>query len=243
MKHILKVTSLQNLPETRPIIVMDNEGNLFGEGLPARPTIEMVDLGLSVKWAKCNLGAETETDYGDYYAWGEVKTKNDYAWETYTRHTNGTYSNSNKKVFIKYCYANQADIYWASEEPVDNLTALESVDDVAIKILGGNWKMPNKEDFNELLDTTKVTNAWVTKNGVNGREFTSLINGNTLFLPAAGYYDGSSVQTINTSGNYWSSNLINASYIGMSINFHSTAISKNANSRYRGCSIRPVFQN
>lgn len=167
----------------------------------------MVDLGLSVKWAKCNLGTETETDYGDYYAWGEVETKNDYSWTTYTRHTNGTYSSSNKKVFIKYIPTSKESTYWGGTGSADNKLVLDVVDDIVNVQLGGNYRMPTEAEFNELLDTTKVTNTWTTKNGVNGREFTSLINENTLFIPVAGYYDGSSLKYAGSNGYYWSSSL------------------------------------
>lgn len=177
------------------------------EQAPAGPTMEFVDLGLSVKWAKCNLGAETETDYGDYYAWGEVETKSTYSWDTYTRHTNGTYSSTNKKVFIKYCPTNKESTYWAGTGLADNKLTLDAVDDAANASLGGNWRMPTREEFFELCDTTKVTSEWVTKNGINGREFTSLINGNTLFIPAAGCYTGSELYNAGESCSAWSSSL------------------------------------
>ena len=223
---------------------MDNEDNLFWKGLPAGPTIEMVDLGLSVKWAKCNLGAETETDYGDYYAWGEVETKSNYSWATY-KHTNGIYSKSNKKVFIKYCPTSKESTYWAGTGSADNKLTLDlgaDGDDIVNVQLGGNYRIPTEAEFNELLDTTKVTNTWTTKNGVNGREFTSLINGNTLFIPAAGYYDGSSLYLAGSGGSYWSSSLrledpVSANFLY----FSSGDIRRNSGGRYAGRSIRPVL--
>jgi len=226
---------------------MDANGNLFGEGLPLGPTIEMVDLGLSVKWAKCNLGAETETDYGDYYAWGEVETKSNYSWAAYTRHTNGTYSNKNKKVFIKYIPTDQESTYWAGTGSADNKLTLDlgdNGDDIVNKLYKGNYRMPTKEEFNELLDTTKVTSTWTTKNGVNGREFTSLINGNTLFIPAAGYYNGSSVSRAGSYGRYWSSSLnLDSPYSAWSLYFDSDLIicMRSYYGRCYGQSIRPVL--
>lgn len=216
-------------------------------GSQPQPEIEMVDLGLSVKWAKCNLGAKTETDYGDYYAWGEVETKSDYSWATYTRHTNGTYSNKNKKVFIKYCPTAKESTYWAGTGSADNKLVLDlgdDGDDIVNKLYGENYRMPTEAEFNELLDTTKVTNTLTTKNGVNGREFTSLINGNTLFIPTAGCYAGSSLYYAGSFGFYWSSSL----YLGRPsgawrLGFDSDNISMYNYDRYYGLSIRPVLAN
>ena len=57
----------------------------FAESKAVTPTVthEYVDLGLSVKWATCNVGAEKPEDYGDYFAWGETEPKTDYSWSTY----------------------------------------------------------------------------------------------------------------------------------------------------------------
>ena len=247
MKHILKVASLQNLPSTRPIIAMDDEGNLFGEPAPVGPIIEVVDLGLSVKWAKCNLGAETETDYGDYYAWGEVETKSDYSWTTYTRHTNGTYSSSNKKVFIKYCPTSQESTYWAGTGSADNKLVLDlgaDGDDIVNKLYGGNYRMPTEREFNELKNNT--TSTWYSNyhdSGIAGREFVSNINGNTIFIPAAGYYYGSSLKTAGSGSRCWSSSLYQSySDSGRYLYFSSSDIIIGNNTRQYGYSVRPVFK-
>ena len=85
-----------------------------------------IDLGLSVKWAEYNAGVNlkdlstAESWYGGFYAWGETETKSDYSWATY-KHTNGTYSGSNKKVFTKYIPTNKPE-YWHGEGDPDNKT-------------------------------------------------------------------------------------------------------------------------
>jgi len=156
-----------------------------------------VDLGLSVKWAKWNLGATSETDYGNYYAWGETNTKQNYSWETYT------YCKGTDSTLTKYCN-NSAKGYNGYS---DNLTILEPIDDVANKTLGGNWRIPTKDEFAELTDTSKITTEIVMKNNIKGVEFTSLINNNKLFIPAAGSMSGSTLYSANEEFSIWTSTL------------------------------------
>ena len=154
---------------------MDTNKHLFFEGKAAGPQIEFVDLGLSVKWGNANLGATNgntaKSWYGDYYAWGETKSKTNYVWNTYTFGASSPFS--------KY--------------DGDGKTVLESVDDVAT-VTNPAWRMPTKEDFEELKAGT--TKKWVTNykgvSGLNGRLFTGN-NGNSLFIPAAGYRIGSDI--------------------------------------------------
>ena len=160
---------------------------------------EYVDLGLpsGLKWAKCNIGAETETDYGDYFMWGEVtpNTDEEYSWASY-KYCNGSYN-----TLTKYCRKKN---YGA----VDNKLALDTEDDTAIQIMGGDWRMPTKDDFQELLDNT--TNEWVTDyngTGVNGRKFTSKTNGNSIFIPASGCRWGNSFHYQGEDCAIWSSSL------------------------------------
>lgn len=146
-----------------------------------------IDLGLSVKWASCNVGASTPEEYGGYYAWGETEEKSDYSVQNY-KWCNGTYN-----TFTKYC----TDSYNGT---VDDKTVLEPEDDVAHVKLGGNWRMPTSEEFDELLSCTcKRT----TYNGVYGLLVTGP-NGNSIFLPAAGLGPGG---YRNSEGNYWSATL------------------------------------
>ena len=155
-----------------------------------------VDLGLpsGLLWATCNVGADNPEDYGDYFAWGETQPKDYYNWSAY-QHCNG--SNS---TMTKYC----TDADYGNDGFVDNQTTLFPEDDAATANWGGNWRMPTREECQELLDNT--TQTWTTQNGVNGCLFTAS-NGNSLFLPAAGYRLGSSLDYAGSIGYYWSSSL------------------------------------
>ena len=132
---------------------------------------EWVDLGLpsGTLWATCNVGANAPEEYGDYFAWGETEPKEVYTWETYK------WCNGNKDTLTKYC---------GSDGSVDNKTELDPEDDAAYVNWGPSWRMPTKEHQQELIDN--CTWVWTTCNGVNGQLVTGP-NGNTMFLPAAGF--------------------------------------------------------
>ena len=133
-----------------------------------------VDLGLSVKWATCNIGAESPEDYGNYYAWGETETK-----DSYTRSNSVTYH-----VEIMDDIAGNAEY------------------DAATANWGGSWRMPTYDEMSELVDNCTWT--WTTKNDVNGYLVTGS-NGNSIFLPAAGYRDGTLLNVAGSDSYYWSS--------------------------------------
>ena len=152
---------------------------------------EYVDLSLpsGLKWAKCNVGATSETDYGDYFMWGstEPNTADECTWVSY-KYCDGPYD-----TLTKY---NTSSLY--GENP-DNITTLESVDDAASQIMGGDWRMPTKDECQELYKNT--TQSWVTINGVNGRKFTSKTDTTKyIFIPAAGYYYNGSVSKVGNNG-------------------------------------------
>ena len=146
-----------------------------------------------MKWAKCNVGAEKETDAGLYFAWGEttgytasqVGTDKQFSWSDYK------YGNSSSNL-TKY---NQSD----------GKTVLESADDAASQVMGSDWRMPTDAEFQELID--KTTKKWTQVNGVNGYKFTSKINGNSIFIPAAGGCGNGSVLNVGSIGDVWSSSL------------------------------------
>ena len=153
---------------------------------------EYVDLGLSVKWATCNVGAASPLDCGDYFAWGETEPKDYYDWSTYK------WCNGSDNTLTKYCTE-------SNYGTVDNKTVLDLEDDAAHVNWGGDWRMPTLAEQDELRNN--CTWEWTTQNGVKGRMATSKINGNSIFLPAAGYrYDGS-LYAVGSSGSYWSSSL------------------------------------
>ena len=153
-----------------------------------------VDLGLpsGTKWATMNIGAEKETDYGLYFAWGEtqgysgITDEKKFSWDDYKYGTNSNLTKYNA---------------------TDGLTTLELSDDAAAVNWGGKWRMPTVDQFNELLDKSNCTNEWVTDyngSGVNGRLFTSVRNGNKLFIPSAGVCNGSELYGVGEYGLVWS---------------------------------------
>ncbi len=188
-----------------------------------------VDLGLSVYWGTTNIGASKPEDYGDYYAWGETEPKENYSWSTYKWGTSST-------SLTKY----NTD---SSRGTVDNKTVLEPEDDVAHVKLGGKWRMPTDTEWTELW--TKCTWTWVTNyngSGINGRLFKAT-NGNSIFLPAAGYRDGTRLDTAGYVGFFWSSSLGTGNPSGaLFAYFTSDALYRSGRLRYFGHSVRPVSE-
>lgn len=183
----------------------DNGGN--GSGYtPANPEVDEygiavsqeVDLGLSVNWAGWNVGATSPEEYGGYYAWGETEEKYNYDWGYY-KWCRGDYN-----TLTKYCTH-------SSRGTVDNKTVLDKEDDVAYVKWGNGWRMPTKEELEELTNTNNCTWEWITYNGVNGYKVTgkSLPNGkrNSIFLPATGVRNVDAFYLAGSSGGYWSSTL------------------------------------
>ena len=168
-------------------------------------TMEYVDLGLpsGLKWAKCNLGASKPSDYGDYYAWGEIEVKNKWAiWEFYKWMQAGQ---SDWKYITKYTIADgETGAIWYDSSGNfigDNKTVLDAADDAATQQLGSPWRMPTVDEITELLD--KCTWTWTTQDGVNGYQVDGP-NGNAIFLPAAGYRSGSALGSAGSRGFYLS---------------------------------------
>ena len=157
---------------------------------------EYVDLGLpsGTLWATCNVGATTPEGYGDYFAWGETKPKTDYNESTYK------YCNGDDDQLSKYC--NESS--YGNNGFTDNLTVLQPGDDAATANWGSDWRTPTLEQWKELLENTM--NKWTTQNGVYGRLLTAC-NGNSLFLPAAGFLWDSDLYYVGSVGRYWSSSL------------------------------------
>ncbi|MCR5658495.1 MAG: hypothetical protein K6G25_04135 [Bacteroidales bacterium] len=191
---------------------------------------EYVDLGLpsGLLWATCNVGADSPEDYGDYFAWGETQPKDTYSWSTYQ------YCNGSNNTLTKYCNNSS----YGYNGFTDNLTTLQPSDDAATAQWGSGWRMPTKGEWDELFQNT--THVWTTQNGVNGRLFTAP-NGNSLFLPAAGYRNGTSLGNAGTLGYYWSCSLYTGNpYYAWTLDFDSGDFFMLDYSRYRGQSVRPV---
>lgn len=182
--------------------------------------LKAIDLKLpsGTLWANMNVGANAPEDYGGYYAWGETEEKEVYFWSTYI-HCDGSSST---------CRDLGSDIAGTKY-------------DVAHVKWGGDWQMPTQGQIDELLNNT--THIWTTQNGVNGRLFTGS-NGNSIFLPAAGYRWKESLGSAGSYGDYWSSTQdpsrsSNAYYLY----FGSGNADLNGYYRYNGQSVRPVVRN
>lgn len=203
-----------------------------------------VDLGLpsGTLWATCNVGATTPEGYGDYFAWGETEPKTTYNWRNYrycivdTIYVDGWYEE--QEYYTKY----SVDASCGYNGFVDNLTTLEPSDDAASVKWGNGWRMPTKEEWQELIDYCNQT--WTNQNGVRGRLFTAS-NNKTIFIPAAGYYDGHNLTYGGDVGDYWSSTLDTDNIPGetsapSTFFFQSGLFFMDHHSRCFGHSVRPV---
>ncbi|MEY8686372.1 hypothetical protein AB9N12_09615 [Bacteroides sp. AN502(2024)] len=169
-----------------------------------------VDLGLSVKWATCNVGASSPSDYGNYYTWGETTTKS-------------KYTVGNCKTWNKHL----GDIAGNRQY------------DVARANWGAPWRLPTKAEVQELIDNCTWTKT--TLGGHNGYKVTSKINGNSIFLPAAGWRSGTSFNSKSETCTFWCSTPgegggPNAYYLYFDNLNHGVGRIE----RYYGLSIRPV---
>ena len=207
----------------------DVDAPVTSEQLPITGEINgygYVNLGLpsGIKWAVCNVGAEYPWEYGGYYAWGETEEKSSYSWSTYK------WCNGSETSMTKYCTN-------SSYGTVDNKTILDPEDDVAHVKWGGTWRMPTLAEFNELRDN--CTWQWTTMNGVNGYKVTGP-NGNSIFLPAAGGRNGTSLDFSGSYGLCWSSSLNdNGSSSAYDLIFNG-GYGWGYYSRFSGFSVRPV---
>ena len=177
-----------------------------------------------------NIGAEKETDYGLYFAWGE---------------TQGYSGITNEKKFSWNDYKFGTESNLTKYNAADGLTTLEASDDAATVNWGGKWKMPTVEQVNELCNTENCTNEWVTNyngSGIDGKLLTSVRNGNKLFVPAAGLCQSGSLYLIGKSMNCWS--CVRSSdykYNAQSLLFGRSDFGLSVNRRCVGYSVRPVF--
>ena len=186
-----------------------------------------VDLGIpsGLKWAICNVGASSPSEYGNYFSWGETSTKSNYVWSTYK------WCNGSSNTLTKY---NTRSDYGT----VDNSTCLELSDDAARANWGGTWRMPTDDEWAWLREN--CTWAWqddYDDTGVKGMLVTSNVSGytdNSIFLPAAGQSGSTSLR-----GNYWSSSLNESKYAWV-VAFNSGGYSRNYSNRCFGLSVRPV---
>ena len=193
-----------------------------------------VDLGLpsGTLWATCNIGASSPEEYGDYFAWGETdgfnSGKTNFSWSTYK------WCNGSSSSLTKY---NTSSSYGT----VDNKTELELEDDAAYVNWGPDWCMPSIVQFQELINSSYTTTEWTMLNGAKGRKITSKKNGNSIFLPAAGYRSISSLHGRGSGGSYWSRTLYSGGPgYARGLDFVSGDIYTYDGGRCCGQSVRPV---
>ena len=157
------------------------------QAIPSVPVPEAIDLGLpsGLKWASFNLGATKPEEIGDYYAWGEKETKNDYSLSTYL------WCNGSNETLLKYC----DNANYGNSGFVDSKLVLEIDDDVAYYTLGDGWRIPTKEEYNELFANCNW--EWIDnyeQTGVCGISFTSKSSSNSIFIPSSGAIIDNSAQ-------------------------------------------------
>lgn len=197
------------------------------DSIPCQP----IDLGLSVLWADRNIGADSLIDYGNFFAWGETDFKEMTTWHNYKYFKDG---DGNR--LMKYC--NQ--INFGNRNFVDNLTELAFEDDAAVAIFGKGWHIPSEKDFNELIENCDW--EWMEIEGVKGCLFTSKINNQKCFLPAA-----NAMWAVNSipgnGGFYWSSSLnLTSPDNAQALHFDSSNISIACYYRCHGFPVRAVCQ-
>ena len=197
--------------------------------------VQAVDLGLpsGLYWASCNVGATTPEGYGYYFAWGETDSKKDYSWATYKYANVGEFYHHK---FTKYC----TDASSGDNGFIDNKTVLEPEDDAATANWGDVWRMPTDAEWTELRE--QCTWTWTAQNGVNGYQVASKTNGNSIFLPAAGFRDGNAAPYVaGRRGYYGSSSLLeNSSDDIWIVTFNHEKVERDNDKRNKGLSVRPV---
>ena len=208
---------------------------ILGASAQAPEDVQAVDLGLpsGIRWASCNVGATTPEGYGYYFAWGETDSKKDYSWETYKYANVGEFYHHK---FTKYC----TDASSGDNGFIDNKIVLEPEDDAATANWGDVWRMPTDAEWTELRE--QCTWTWTAQNGVNGYQVASKTNGNSIFLPAAGFRDGNAAPYVaGNRGYYESSSLLeNSSDDVWIVTFKHEKVERQNNKRNKGLSVRPV---
>ena len=198
----------------KPITVSKPTGTIEGHGY--------VDLGLSVKWATKNVGASSLSDYGDYFAWGETETKSSYDWDN-----------------CFDCLDSTGDSWGTYKIGGKTSISPTSGHDAARENWGGTWRMPTNAEFEELCN--KCTWTWTSQGGHKGCKVTGP-NGNSIFLPAAGWRSGTYRDVEGVYGIYWSSTLSSSSY-SCALSFYvSSDHGTYGYSRRSGRSVRPVTE-
>ena len=228
-------------------ITATSEDGGFTASCVVTVTYEYVDMGDGLLWATFNVGATSPEGYGDYFAWGDPMPKSDYSWATYKHMIN---SLSSWLYITKYQIADrQTSAIWYYDEIFtgDGKTTLEHSDDAASVNWGNPWRMPTDAEWTNLRDTQKFVWTWTEDyngTGVKGMIVTSVLPGymgNQIFLPAAGWREGTSLNEANSYAYYWSSSL-SEDFSGEAccVFINPYSFGNSSVPRYNGRSVRPV---
>ena len=213
LKGYFKSVHKLNIAESKPKVADDTN----------KMKDDKVDLGLSsgILWATINIGASSPADAGDYFAWGEKETKDNFGWETYGL-CNGSYS-----TIFKYTQN-------------DGKKILEPQEDVATSRLGKGWRIPTKEEMEELVNECRWT--WERMNGQLGWRVTGK-NGNSIFLPAAGAGSSYRIAGVGELGRYWTSTRDESNYSAFNLRFKDgrESIVVVDDTRFYGRPVRAVY--
>ncbi|MCF0186218.1 MAG: hypothetical protein HUJ98_07000 [Bacteroidaceae bacterium] len=240
--------------ELEDIVPAGYKAKIITQSLPAPKPDGSVDLGLSVKWASCNLGASKPEEYGDYYGWGCISpyvtgtTMDNVNWSLYFNKLGGT--------------GTQASDCGESGDPLHsyvgaNARSIAGTEwDAATKELGSNWHIPTSAQIKELINKDNCDWVWTTDylgdgTGIKGYKVTSKKEGYTdksIFLPVVGRRDGTGYyeKPPFENGYYWCSQTPQGSNAqrGLNMKFDKSSISEPGSSfysiRYYGLAIRPV---
>lgn len=214
LKGYYKSVHKVNVGETNPKPSTTNPINVQNDS---------VDLGLSsgILWATCNIGASSPSEIGEYFAWGEKETKDAYGWETY-----------------ELCHGSYNSIFKYTED--DRKSILEPQDDVANSELGGEWRIPTKEDMEELVEECEW--KWSNQNGRLGWMVIGP-NNNYIFLPASGAASSYIIAGVNELGRYWTATRDKSNYSAYNLRFKDVTdtIVVVDDTRFYGRTIRPVL--
>lgn len=189
---------------------------------------EAIDLGLSVLWLGCNLGASSPEESGDYYAWGETTIKDHYNEYNYVW---------GEDWYLMKKYNSRAD-----RGTVDNKSILDSDDDVVHKTMGGYWRIPTYEEMAELVENCIMVRK--RSKGIWGYEFTSKLNGKQLFFPQSGFWlSCAEPNNVGEIGYYWTSSL-ETEYPNLAYYLRIEKDHEPISSAHRcsGMTIRPVWE-
>ena len=204
------------------VVTMQFNGSVFNVlgilSQQSQSTQGAVDLALpsGLLWCEHNVGASRPEEVGLYFSWGNV-----------TGHAEGSgYDFSQTNYDASAGAALAADISVGDQY------------DMAHHNMGGQWRLPRRTEFQELYDN--CDSEWIAQDGMNGRRFTSRANGNSIFFPAAGYYDGTTLNGRGSSGDYWSSSFYSATS-AVDLSFNSSGVSpQGSNGRRGGFTVRAV---